>query len=92
MHVRRPELVLGAAVAICLPMVPGILSGNVNTTTAGTRFLGALVICWIGGSVIGWIIDRYTAEARRSQVVKMLAATRRERRPDAGGALPPDQS
>jgi len=87
-HVRRPELVLAAAVAICLPMVPGILNGSVNTTTAGARFLGALVICWVGGSVISWIIDRYTAEARRSQVVKMLAATRKDRRADA---VPPDQ-
>ena len=30
---RRPELVLAGAVAICLPMVPGVLDGNIGATT-----------------------------------------------------------
>ncbi len=77
MRVRRPELVLAGAVAICLPMVPGVLNGNVTTITAATRFLIAIVICWVGGGLLTSVIDRYNAEARRSQVLKMLAAARR---------------
>lgn len=90
MHVRRPELVLAAAVALCLPMVPGILNGNVDVIAAGTRFLIALVAAWIGGSLITWIIDRYGAESRRMQLMKVMAATaQRNRRGDAGAPVPP---
>ena len=85
---KRPELVLAAAVAICLPMVPGVLSGNVTVITAGTRFLIAILICWIGGSLLSSILDRYTAEARRNQALKMLADARRNR--TGGGTVMPD--
>ena len=86
MHVRRPELVLAGAVLICLPMVPGVLNGNVSAVSAGTRFLLAIVICWVGGSVLTSVVDRYSAEARRTQALKMLAAARREQERSAGRA------
>jgi hypothetical protein len=89
MHVRRPELVLAGAVAICLPMVPGVLSGNVTVIAAGTRFLVAIVICWVGGSLLTSVFDRYSAEARRTQALKMLAAARHHRTGDAARARPP---
>jgi hypothetical protein len=69
--------VLAAAVAISLPMVPGILDGNITAVTAGVRLLIAIVICWVAGSVLTSIIDRYTREVRRAQAMKMLAAARR---------------
>jgi hypothetical protein len=75
--VRRPELVLAGAVAICLPMVPGILNGNITVVSAGTRFLIAIIICWVAGSLLTGVIDRYSREARRTQALKMLAAARR---------------
>ena len=74
---RRPELVLAGAVAICLPMVPGVLNGNIPAISAGTRFLVAVVICWVAGSFLTNIVDRYSREARRAQALKMLAAARR---------------
>jgi len=86
MHVRRPELVLAGAVAICLPMVPGILSGNVTVISAGTRFLVAIIICWVGGALLTSVVDRYTAEARRNQALKMLAAARRNSSGDGGAS------
>jgi len=89
MHVRRPELVLAGSVAICLPMVPGILSGNVTVIAAGTRFLIAIVICWVGGSLLTSVIDRYSAEARRTQAIKMLAAARHHRPGGSPGARAP---
>lgn len=76
MHVRRPELVLAGAVAICLPMASGVIHGNITPITAGTRFLIAVVICWFAGSLLTAIIDRYARESRRSQALRMLAASR----------------
>jgi hypothetical protein len=86
-HVRRPELVLAGAVAICLPMVPGVLNGNVTAITAGTRLLMAIVLCWVAGSVLTSIVDRYARESRRNQALKLLAASRRA--PTAHDPTPP---
>jgi len=69
--------VLAGAVAICLPMVPGVLNGNIPAISAGTRFLVAVVICWVAGSFLTNIVDRYSREARRAQALKMLAAAHR---------------
>jgi hypothetical protein len=77
MSVRRPELVLAGAVAICLPMVPGVLNGNIAPVSAGTRFAIAIIICWFAGSMLTRVIDRYARESRRNQALKMLAASRR---------------
>ena len=77
MKVRRPELVLAGAVALCLPMVPGLLDGNIGAFTAGARFLIAIVICWMAGSLLTSVIDRYSREVRRTQALKLLAAARR---------------
>lgn len=77
MSVRRPELVLAGAVALCVPMIPSVLNGNITAIAAGARFLGAIVICWLAGSLLTSLTDRYSAEARRTQAVRMLMATRR---------------
>ncbi len=68
---------LAGAVALCLPMVPGVLNGNVTAITAGTRFLLAIIVCWFAGSLLTGLIDRYSRESRRMQALKMLAAARR---------------
>jgi len=86
--VRRPELVLAGAVAICLPMVPGVLNGNISPISAGTRLLIAIIICWFAGSLLTSIIDRYARESRRNQAIKMLSAARRTM-PGADGPAPP---
>jgi hypothetical protein len=88
---RRPELVLAGAVAICLPMAPGVLNGNIPAISAGTRFLVAIIICWIAGSFLTNIIDRYSREARRAQALKMLAAAHR-RPPGSDGHAQPTGS
>ncbi|MGH9017720.1 MAG: hypothetical protein ACRDY1_08235 [Acidimicrobiales bacterium] len=86
---RRPELVLAGAVAICLPMVPGVLNGNITPISAGTRLLIALVICWCAGALLTNIINRYARESRRSQAVKMLSAARRSMPSGDGSPSPP---
>jgi hypothetical protein len=81
-------LVLAGAVAICLPMVPGVLDGNIAAVSAGARFLVAIVICWFAGSLLTSIVDRYARESRRSQALKMLAAARRPLSAAEGSAPP----
>jgi hypothetical protein len=75
--VRRPELVLAAAVVLCAPTIPGVLNGNITVITAGTRLLIAIVICWCAGSMLTALTDRYSREVRRAQAIKMLNLSRR---------------
>lgn len=82
MGVKHPELVLAAAVACCLPMVPNLLAGNVTPTTAGERFLVALVVCWVLGSVLSYVIRTYTAQAHRSQLMRLLDVEQRRQTQD----------
>jgi hypothetical protein len=73
--VRRPEWVLAAAVVVCLPMVPGVLSGAIGTTAALERFLGAILVCWILASIVQAVLDRYADSAvRREYEVQMSRA------------------
>ena len=58
-------------------MVPGVLNGNITAISAGTRFAIAIIICWVAGSLLTSVIDRYARESRRNQALKMLAASRR---------------
>lgn len=76
MKVRHPELVLAAATAVCLPMVPGLLNGEISGTTAAERFLLALVVCWFLGGVLGWVIHTYGEQSNRAEVVRLLQADR----------------
>jgi hypothetical protein len=72
MSVRRPEWVLAAAVVVCLPMVPDIMSGAIGTTVALVRFLGAILVCWVLASIVQAVLDRYAdAAARREYEVQM---------------------
>ncbi len=87
MSVRRPELVLAGALALCAPMIPAVLDGNVTAVAAGARFLVAIIICWCAGSLLTSLTDRYSREARRAQAIRMLAVSRRP--PAAGGGGPP---
>ncbi len=75
---KHPSYVMGAAVAVSLPMVPGILSGAISTTTAGERFLIALVVCWFFGSILGWVITTYSEQARRAEVMRIIHEARLE--------------
>ena len=95
MKVRRPELVLAGAVLLCLPMVPGILDGAVGATTALVRFLIALLACWVGGAVLTSLLDRYSEQSRRDQIVRAVedaqqAALQRAQADAARAATSPD--
>ena len=76
MGVRRPEVVLAAAVVVCLPMVPDILSGAIGTTAALARFLGAIIVCWILASIVQSVLDRYADAAMRREYEVQMARVR----------------
>ena len=74
MRVKRPELVLVGAVALCLPMVPGILDGGIGTMAALTRFLMALMACWAAGAVLSTVLTRYNEASRRAEILRAIEA------------------
>lgn len=76
MKVRHPEYVLAAATAVCLPMVPGLLSGQITAVSGGERFLVALVACWLLGAVLSWVLNTYSEQARRAELARMIEADR----------------
>ena len=78
MKVRHPEFVLAAATAVCVPMVPGLLAGQITASTAGERFLIALIVCWFLGSILSWVVNTYSAESRKAQLVRMIENDRRQ--------------
>jgi len=79
--VKHPEYVLSGAAAVCLPMVPGLLDGEISAGTAGIRFLIALVVCWFLGSILSWVINTYSEQARRAQLRRLLEP---QEQPSAG--------
>ena len=81
MGVRRPEWVLAAAVVVCLPMVPDILSGGISTTAALVRFLGAILVCWVLASIVQAVLDRYADAATRREYEVQMARVRAQNQP-----------
>jgi hypothetical protein len=57
--------------------------------SAGTRFAIAIIICWVAGSMLTGVIDRYARESRRNQALKMLAASRRTMTSEESKGPPP---
>ena len=84
MGVKHPEFVVACAVACCIPMIPNLLAGNVSTTTAGERFLIALVVCWVLGSLLSHVIRTYNTQAQRAQLLRLFD-------PHDGEGHPPHQ-
>jgi hypothetical protein len=80
--VRRPELVLAAAVVVSLPMVPGVLNGAIGTTASLVRFLGAIVVCWVLASIVQSVIDRYSDAAARREYEVQMARVRAQQAAD----------
>lgn len=72
MGVKHPELVVGAAVLCCAPMIPNLLAGEVAGVTAGERFLVALIVCWILGSLLSYVYRTYSAQAQRAQLLRLV--------------------
>ena len=77
MTVHRPGLVVAVAIILSLPMAPGILNGAIDPTDALVRFLVALVLCWIGATVVGSTFRRYSEQSRRAELQHMMEEAQR---------------
>jgi hypothetical protein len=75
--VRRPELVIAAAIAISLPMLPSFLDGGISPVSAIVRFAIALALCWAAGSVIERVYDTYARHAREAEIQRAIEEARR---------------
>ena len=80
MRVRHPELVLAAAVLVSLPMIPGIIDGGISPLTVLIRFLIALVVCWVAGSILSRLLTNYTNQVRRAEIRRQIEEENERRR------------
>lgn len=76
MGVRRPELVLLAALVLSLPMLPSIMSGGISVASGFLRFGVAIALCWAAGAVIERVYDTYSRQARQTQIRKAIDEAR----------------
>lgn len=76
MGVRRPELVLLAAIAVSLPMLPSILNGGISLASGFIRFAIAIALCWAAGALIERVYDTYSRQARQAQIRKAVEEAR----------------
>jgi hypothetical protein len=89
-HVKHPELVLAGAVVVSLPMAKGLLSGNISPTAGAVRFLVALIVCWILGSVLSWVVSNYTEQSRRRTIIRAIEEAQRAERDAPAEPAEPD--
>lgn len=80
MRVRHPELVLAAAVLVSIPMIPGLIDGGISPLTVLIRFLIALVVCWVAGSILSRLLTNYTNQVRRAAIQKQIDEENERRR------------
>ncbi len=76
MGVRRPELVVAAAIALCLPSLPSVLDGGLSPAAGLVRFGIALALCWVAGAVIERVVDTYSRQARQSELRRAVEQAR----------------
>jgi len=92
MGVRRPDLVVAAALALSLPMLPSIMNGGISLASGFLRFAIALALCWAAGAVIERVYDTYSREARQAQIRKAIEEARaRLEQPHEGHTPQPGQ-
>lgn len=76
MGVRRPELVLLAALVLSLPMLPSVMDGGISVASGFLRFAVALALCWAAGAVIERVYDTYSRQARQTQIHRAVEEAR----------------
>lgn len=77
MHVRRPELVIAAAIAVSLPMIPSFLDGAISVAAALVRFAVALALCWAASALVERVYGAYSRQARSTEIQQAIEEARR---------------
>lgn len=76
MGVRRPELVVAAALVLSLPFLPSVLDGALSPAAGIVRFAIALVLCWALAAVVERVVDMYARQARQAEITRLLDEAR----------------
>ena len=76
MGVRRPELVVAAAIVLCLPSLPSVLNGGLSPAAAFLRFAVAIALCWAGAAIIERVLDTYSRQARQAEIRRAVEEAR----------------
>src|SRR4051812_36621008 len=59
MFARRPLMALTAALLLSATSIKAYLAGGIDMVTAGTRFLVAFVVAWVGVTILGMVVAGY---------------------------------
>ena len=59
MLTRRPLIALVAALALWVASLKAYLTGAIDLSTAGIRFLVAFAVAWVGVTVLGTVVAGY---------------------------------
>ena len=76
MGVRRPELVVAAAMVLCLPSLPAVLDGGLSPAGAFLRFAVAIALCWAAAAIIERVLDTYSRQARQAEIRRAVEEAR----------------
>ena len=73
---RRPLIALVAALMLWAASLKAFLTGGIDLTTAGIRFLISFIVAWVGVTIFGLVVAGYGKET--------TTRLPRRRRTDAG--------
>jgi len=90
--VRRPELIVLAAIALTLPSFPAALAGAIGAAALFIRFALALALCWGAGAVIERVYDTYSRQYRQREIEDLVTRMREARRAKSGSGGPGDHN
>ena len=74
--VRRPELVVLAALVVSLPSIDLLLDGSLGLATALFRFAVAVAFCWAGAAILETLFDTYSRQARQRELEQRIRTLR----------------
>ena len=79
---RRPLIALVAALALWAASLKAFLTGGIDMTTAGIRFLVAFAAAWVGVTILGTVVAGYGNQP--------ASTSPRRRRTDPSDGAEPD--
>lgn len=59
---QRRFIVVVASVALCAPVLRGVLSGRLDLSPAAVRAAAALALAWLGVNGLHHLLDRYRGQ------------------------------
>lgn len=63
----RPAVLVLLSVALSLPTLSNIVNRSISSIDAGEHLVGAIVVSWVGVTLVGRLIDSYRAASRHRE-------------------------